>query len=203
MGNDYDVCFVHTKTAESGSLPASARQQLVLQGGFIMKKAEGGKYLIFKLGTGLYGVEILKVQEIIGMLPVTPLPLTSADVRGLINLRGKIIPIVDLRASFGCRDLNETARTCIIVVRTKMHGEDRIVGMVVDSVAEVLEITEDRIDPPPEICAARGGEVIYGIGKQADGVVALLDIDQAIGLTHLSEASLETCTEAAPAQEAN
>jgi len=136
----------------------------------------GGKFLTFFLEDEEYGIEILKVQEIIGMMSVTPVPRTPSFVRGVINLRGKVIPIIDLRLKFGMPAIAQTEETCIIVVRAQ--GVE--MGIVVDKVSEVLDIATEEIDPVPSFGAAVDTAYILGIGKAAGNVKLLLHIDQVL-----------------------
>jgi len=133
----------------------------------------GGKYLTFFLAGEEYGITILKVQEIIGMMPITSVPGTPAFLRGLINLRGKVIPIVDLRRKFEMSAVDQTAETCIIVVQVK--GIE--MGIVVDRVSEVLNISADDVEDTPFFGAEVNTEYILGICKAQGKVRILLDID--------------------------
>jgi purine-binding chemotaxis protein CheW len=156
----------------------------------------GGKFLTFFLADEEYGVEILKVQEIIGMQPITRVPRTPAFVRGVINLRGKVIPIMDLRERFGMSeaapDAGAAALRCIIVVRVAT-APDRVVpmGIVVDRVSEVAAIASDDVEDAPSFGAAVKTEYLLGLGKTrvADGhgrVKLLLDIDRVLATDELS-----------------
>jgi purine-binding chemotaxis protein CheW len=162
----------------------------------IAAPARGGKFLTFFLADEEYGVEILKVQEIIGMQPITRVPRTPAFVRGVINLRGKVIPIMDLRERFGmpeaALDAGAAALRCIIVVRVAATP-DRVVpmGIVVDRVSEVAAIASDDVEDAPSFGAAVKTEYLLGLGKSrhADGhgrVKLLLDIDRVLATDELS-----------------
>ena len=137
--------------------------------------SRAGKYLTFHLGAEEYGVEILKVQEIIGTLPITRVPRTPHFVRGVINLRGKVIPIVDLRAKFGM-DAAEGSATVIIVVQ--VQGVQ--LGVLVDRVSEVAGIGDAEIAEPPSFGADVDTEYLLGISKGAGKVTLLLDIDRVL-----------------------
>lgn len=140
-----------------------------------------GKYLSFALGEEVYGVAILKVQEIIGLMNVTSVPRTPEYVRGVINLRGKVIPVVDLRIKFGMEKAEDTERTCIIVVQIATPGDDEItMGVIVDSVSEVIEISSENIEPTPTLGNSTDTRFILGMGKVEEKVVMLLDVDQAL-----------------------
>lgn len=141
----------------------------------------GGKYLSFQLSKEEYGIEILKVREIIGMVEVTALPRTPDYVLGVVNLRGRIIPVVDLRRKFGMQPAEFTNETCIVVVDCGSDSESAFrVGCIVDSVSEVLTIGEEHFEGPPR-CANASGDYIDGLAKLKDRVLILLDIAQVIG----------------------
>ncbi|MDB5047341.1 MAG: CheW protein [Fibrobacteres bacterium] len=137
-----------------------------------------GKYLTFKLGPESYGIGILKVQEIIGMMAVTRMPRTPAYVRGVVNLRGKVIPVLDLRLKFGMEGRQDTDRTCIIVVQLQSTGTVITMGIIVDEVSEVLDVTTAQIEPPPSFGVAVDVSFIMGMGKVGQKVVLLLDADR-------------------------
>jgi len=144
-----------------------------------------GKYLTFKLADEEYGLEILKVQEIIRMQTVTRVPRTPDYVRGVLNLRGKVIPVIDLRSKFGMETQEDTDKTCIIVVQVS-GGDHRIVmGVIIDEVREVLDISADCIEDTPSFGASINTEFIIGIGKVGDNVKMLLDIDKVLTATEV------------------
>lgn len=136
------------------------------------------KLLTFSLGTEGYGVSILKVKEIIGMMDITPVPRTPDFIKGVINLRGKIIPVMDLRMKFGMDQEEYNERTCIIVAEIVLRGVQKLLGVVVDTVSEVVTIYNDQIEPPPEYGTSAEHSSILGIGKIKDRVVIILDIDE-------------------------
>lgn len=136
------------------------------------------KLLTFSLGSEGYGISILKVKEIIGMMEITPVPRTPEFIKGVINLRGKIIPVMDLRIKFGMDEQEYNERTCIIVVEVSMKGLQKLIGVVVDTVSEVVTISSDQIEPPPEYGTSAGHNSILGIGKIKDRVVIIIDIDE-------------------------
>jgi purine-binding chemotaxis protein CheW len=136
----------------------------------------GGKFLAFFLADEEYGLEILKVHEIIGMMTITPVPRTPEHIRGVINLRGKVIPIVDLRLKFGMDPIADTDQSCIIVVQT--DGIE--IGVVVDKVSEVLDIPGQDIEDTPSFGTGVSTDYILGIGKSEGRVKLLLDIDKAL-----------------------
>jgi purine-binding chemotaxis protein CheW len=140
-----------------------------------------GKYLTFSLAGEEYGIGILKVKEIIGMMAITSIPQTPGYVKGVINLRGKVIPVIDLRLKFGMESIGYTERTCIIVV--DIRGGDRKIqmGIVVDSVSEVLNIKPGEIEDTPAFGAQMNTDYILGMAKMEGGVKILLDIDRVLG----------------------
>ena len=139
-----------------------------------------GKYLTFTLAGEEYGISILKVKEIIGMMPITSVPRTPDFVKGVINLRGKVIPVVDLRLKFGMEEMDYTDRTCIIVVEIQTQTGTVMIGIVVDAVSEVLNIKEDLIEETPTFGAKMDTDYILGMAKMEGGVKILLDIDRVL-----------------------
>ena len=138
--------------------------------------ARAGKYLTFQLGAEVYGLAILKVQEIIGIMNVTQVPRTPPFVRGVINLRGKVIPVVDLRQKFNLDVIEDTERTCIIVVQVSAKSGDITMGIIVDEVSEVLDVKTEQLEPPPSFGASVDTDFILGMGKANGKVTILLDI---------------------------
>jgi len=147
--------------------------------------AAPGKYLTFGLGNEVYGLEILKVQEIIGLMRVTRVPGLPEVIRGVVNLRGKVIPVVDLRRKFGMEVQADTERTCIVVVRVRLEGQDIIVGLIVDDVREVLAIAENQLEAVPRFSKDVETGFLLGMAKIAQRVVMLLDVDQILSSTEL------------------
>ena len=140
-----------------------------------------GKYLTFSLGDEEYGIGILKIKEIIGMMPITSVPQTESYVKGVINLRGKVIPVLDLRLRFGMAQAEYTERTCIIVVEFHGYGRTAMTGLVVDSVSEVLNIKAEEIEETPSFSGNVKADYILGMAKMKGGVKILLDIDKVLG----------------------
>jgi purine-binding chemotaxis protein CheW len=138
----------------------------------------GGKYLTFALGKEEYGLEILKVREIIGWLDITALPRTPGYVKGVVNLRGQVIVVVDLRAKFQMEAIPKTDQTCIIVVEISHMGRKLSTGIIVDRVSEVLEISSECIEEPPTFGTSVATDFILGMGKVGEAVKILLDIDK-------------------------
>ena len=142
----------------------------------------GGKYLTFRLADEEYGLEILKVREIMGMMEITAVPRTPEFVRGVINLRGNVIPVIDLRLKFGMEAVEQTEETCIIVVDV----EGMEMGIVVDRVSEVLDIVAEEIQDAPSFGVSVDTDFILGIGKANDQVTILLNISEVLTSTEAS-----------------
>jgi len=141
-----------------------------------------GKYLTFVLAEEEYGLEILKVREIIGLMDITAVPRTPAFVKGVINLRGKVIPVVDLRLKFSMPEAARTDQTCIIVVDM---GQVEM-GIIVDKVSEVLDIEADEIEDTPSFGINLNTDFILGIGKAGGKVTILLDINKVLSAEDLN-----------------
>jgi purine-binding chemotaxis protein CheW len=145
--------------------------------------ARSGKYLTFFLGNEEYGIEILKVQEIIGQMAITPVPGTPRYIRGVINLRGKIIPVMDLKAKFGMSGTDITDRTCIIVVRM-----DRLMmGILVDRLTEVSNVSAQEIEETPSFGVEVNTDFLLGMGKIGGKVKLLLNIDNVLTSQEISD----------------
>lgn len=156
-----------------------------------MKEKEG-KYLTFSLADEEYGIGILKIKEIIGMMPITSVPRTPDYVKGVINLRGKVIPVIDLRLRFSMEEIAYTDRTCIVVVEIGGHCVQMVIGLVVDAVSEVLNIKRDDIKETPEFGATLDTDYILGMATMEGGVKILLDIDTVLSseeLEHLQKSA--------------
>ncbi len=153
--------------------------------------AKEGKYLTFALGPEEYGLEILKVREIIGYMSITAVPQMPGYVKGVINLRGQVIPVIDLRAKFEMNTEEVTDETCIIVVETTQDDRNCSTGIIVDRVQEVLDIKEKNIEEAPQFDSSVNTDFIMGMGKIGDSVKILLDIDRV-----LSKANISSITEA-------
>lgn len=139
-----------------------------------------GKYLTFSLDQEEYGIGILKVKEIIGMMRITPVPQTPEYVKGVVNLRGKVIPVIDLRVRFGMAAVSYTERTCIIVVEIASSTGKLHIGTVVDSVSEVINIKGCDIEDTPAFGTALNTDYILGMAKAGGNVKILLDIDKVL-----------------------
>ena len=143
---------------------------------------KAGKYLTFCLGKEQYGLEILKVREIIGLMSITAVPRTPDYVKGVINLRGKVIPIVCLRRKFEMDQVEDTDQTCVIVV--DVHGTE--MGIIVDQVSEVLDIAEEEIEDAPSFGASVNTDFILGMGKAGNRVTILLNICRVLSSQEVS-----------------
>ena len=145
-----------------------------------------GKYLTFALGPEEYGLEILKVREIFGYMEITAVPQTPAHVKGVINLRGQVIPVIDLRTKFGMDTAEVTEETCIIVVEISQGKRKFNTGIVVDRVQEVLDIKGEDIEDAPQFGSSVDTSFILGMGKIGDTVKILLSIDKVLAGEDLS-----------------
>lgn len=136
-----------------------------------------GKYLTFRLGDEEYGVEIMRVKEIIGLMPITHVPRTPAFIRGVLNLRGKVIPVLDLRRKFGMSTAEDTEFTCIVVVEASVHGSAALMGIVVDTVSEVVDISAEEVVDAPSFGVSTDTTFILGMAKHRSAVKILLNIE--------------------------
>ncbi len=149
-----------------------------------------GKYMTFKLANEEYGLEILRVREIIGLMDITRVPKTRDYVRGVINLRGKVVTVVDLRVKFAMERTESTDQTVIIVVQWSAGNTSTTMGILVDEVLEVMNIGPEQIEPPPDLRASKGDtDFILGIGKAEKRVICLLDIAKVLSTEEVSYVS--------------
>ncbi|MFC2140275.1 chemotaxis protein CheW [Candidatus Auribacterota bacterium] len=148
----------------------------VKQNEIIKALAKEGKYLTFVLGNEEYGLEILEVREIIGLIEITGVPQVPEYVKGVINLRGKVIPVIDLRLKFSMPPVDYTGETCVIV----LNVNEIMMGIIVDRVSEVLDISEKDIEPSPTFGSRLRTDFILGMGKVGDKVKILLDITKVL-----------------------
>ncbi len=140
-----------------------------------------GKYLTFALHTESYGLEILKVREIIGYMPVTQVPQSLPYIKGVINLRGQVIPVMDLRLIFGMPEAEVTEKTCIIVVNAqRWDGQEKQIGVIVDRVSEVVDIAQEMIESAPDFGGSVDGALILGMAKIESKIVMLLNIERVL-----------------------
>ena len=145
-----------------------------------------GKYLTFAIADEEYGIGILKIKEIIGMMPITTVPQTPDFIKGVINLRGKVIPVTDLRLRFGMEAIGYTDRTCIIVVEIDGEIGTIQVGIVVDTVSEVLNVPGADIEDTPAFGTRIDTEYILGMAKMEGGIKILLDINKVLNASEIA-----------------
>ena len=139
---------------------------------------ETNQYLTFRLDGEVFGLEIGQVREVLDVTTLTRVPKTPEFMRGVINLRGSVVPVVDLRLKFGLPKAATTVNSCIIIVEISLDGETTVLGALADSVQEVLELDPGQIEPPPKIGTRLKTEFIKGMGKQEERFIILLDVDR-------------------------
>lgn len=166
--------------------------------GTAAREDRAGKYLTFRLGAEEFGIQVLKVREIMGVQEITAVPQTPAWIKGVINLRGKVIAVIDLRLKFGMPPEEYNQRTCIVVVQLADGGETMLIGVVVDEVSEVLNIAAGEVEDTPGFGSAVPTPYILGLAKQKNRVKILLDIDRV--LTHGEVDGVQSAVEAGAAQ---
>lgn len=155
----------------------------VLENEEFEEDTQKGKYMIFRSGEEFYGIELQYVNEIIQIQPITGIPEVEEYIKGLINLRGKIIPVIDVRLRFKQQPFEYNDRTCIIIIDVK----GTIVGLIVETIADVVNIDEKDIEPPPSLSSNSGkNKYVYGLGKTGDSVKLLLDPEKLIGTADLA-----------------
>jgi len=144
-------------------------------------------YLTFKLGVEVFALEVSKVREVLDFTTITKIPRTPEFLRGVINLRGSVVPVVDLRLGFGLESVEPTVNTCIIVVEVAMEAETIIVGALADAVEEVVDIDAAQIQPPPRLGSAIQTDFIQGMGKRESGFLMILNIDRIFSATEVTQ----------------
>lgn len=147
---------------------------------------ETGQYLTFILENELYAIDISKVREVLDFSRITKVPQTLEFMLGVINLRGSVVPVVDMRLKFGLSPTERTLNTCIIIVEIEIDGETTVIGALADSVQEVLELEPDRIEPPPRIGTRLKSKFIKGMGKRDDQFIIILDINKIFSADELA-----------------
>ena len=147
---------------------------------------ETNQYLTFKLEDEVFGLAIGKVREVLDFTTITKVPRTPEYMRGVINLRGSVVPVVDLHLKFGLAQTEKTVNTCIIIVEIQMEGEITVLGALADSVQEVVELEPEQIEPAPKIGTKLNTEFIKGMGKREEEFIILLDIDKVFSSDELS-----------------
>jgi len=150
------------------------------QGSTNQADARCGKYLTFQLGREEFGIRVLKVREIMGILEITAVPQTPPHVKGVVNLRGKVVPVIDLRLKFGLPATDYTQRTCIIVTQVKGESGLILMGVIVDGVSEVLNLAPSDIEDTPDFGEEIAGSYLLGLAKVKGKVKILLDIDRVL-----------------------
>ncbi|HBG04705.1 MAG: chemotaxis protein CheW [Geobacteraceae bacterium GWC2_58_44] len=139
---------------------------------------ETTQYLTFKLEDELFALDIGKVREVLDFTSITKVPRTPDYMRGVINLRGSVVPVLDLRLKFGMVKAEKTVNTCVIIVEVELGGEKVVMGAMADAVQEVLDLEPDQIEPPPRIGTRLNTDFIRGMGKHAEQFIIILDIDK-------------------------
>jgi purine-binding chemotaxis protein CheW len=139
---------------------------------------ETTQYLTYKLGDEVFALDISKVREVLDYTPITKVPRTPGFLRGVINLRGSVVPVVDLRLKLGMTKTEKTVNTCIIITEVTVDGETTVLGALADSVQEVIDLEPGHIEPAPKIGTKLKTDFINGMGKQNDRFIIILDIDR-------------------------
>ena len=147
---------------------------------------ETTQYLTFKLEDELFALDIGKVREVLDFTTITKVPQTPDYMRGVINLRGSVVPVVDLRLKFGMEMAEQTVNTCVIIVEVELEGEKLVMGAMADAVQEVLDLEPEQIEPPPRIGAKLNTDFIRGMGKHAEQFIIILDIDQVFSVDDMA-----------------
>ena len=160
---------------------------------------ETTQYLTFELDRETFALDVAKVREILDSPAITKVPQTPAYMRGVINLRGSVVPVIDLRLKFGMSETAQTVNTCIIVVEIELEGELIILGALADSVQEVVDLEPEQIEPAPRIGTKLNTDFIQGMGKHNEQFIMILDIDKVFSATELAAVSGddEQCTKLA------
>lgn len=154
-------------------------------------KSEKSQYLTFDLDGEIFAIEVSKVREILDFTEVTCVPQLPFFMRGVINLRGSVVPVIDMRSKFGLATADDTVDTCIIIVEVEIDNETSVIGALVDSVQEVLDIEGDQIEPPPRIGSRMKSEFLHGMGKQDERFIMILNIDKIFSSDDLSLLNIE------------
>lgn len=141
-------------------------------------QAGSNQYLTFNLDGEMFALPVTQVREILEFTPMTRIPQTPDYMRGVINVRDKVVPVIDMRTKFGLAQIAETVDTCIIIVQVQIEGESTMVGALVDSVQEVLELSADQIEAPPRMGTRLNTDFLHGMAKIAENFAMILDIDK-------------------------
>ena len=151
------------------------------------EQMEATQYLTFKLRDEVFALDIGKVREVLDFTTVTKVPQTPDFMRGVINLRGNVVPVVDMRLKFGLSMTEKTVNTCVIITEIDVDGETTVVGAMADSVQEVLDLEPEQIEPPPRIGAKLNTDFIMGMGKHNDQFIMILNIDKVFSAIELAD----------------
>ncbi|MDD2558611.1 MAG: chemotaxis protein CheW [Desulfuromonadaceae bacterium] len=149
-------------------------------------QSSGNQYLTFSLDSEMFALPVSQVREILEFTHMTRIPQTPAYMRGVINLRDKVVPVIDMRAKFGLEVVTETVDTCIIIVQVLIDAEALLVGALVDSVQEVLELNQEQIEPPPRMGVQLNTEFLRGMARVDEGFALLLDIDKVFSCNEIA-----------------
>lgn len=147
--------------------------------------SETNQYLTFKLGEEVFGLDVIQIKEILEYIKITKIPQTPDFMCGVINLRGSVVPVIDMKQKFGMGQIERTVNTCIIVVEIEIEEEKTFLGALVDSVQEVFELEASDIEPAPKIGTRLKNEFIKGMGKKSDRFIILLDINKVLSISEL------------------
>lgn len=156
------------------------------------ENATTAQYLTFNLDKEIFAVDVLQVREVLDFVPPTRVPQTPPFMLGVINLRGSVVPVIDLRRKFGMPEAERNRDSCIIVMEVDLEGEVTVVGALADAVQEVLDLGPDQIEPPPRIGTRLNTEFIHGMGKRGEQFVILLNIDRIFSEEELSLVQVAT-----------
>jgi purine-binding chemotaxis protein CheW len=159
------------------------RKEMTMSGKEI---TETRQYLTFKLGNEVFGIDVAKVREVLDFTTITEIPRTPDFMSGVINLRGSVVPVVDLRLCFQMSKTVRTRNTCIVVVEVQLEGEATVIGALADSVEEVIDLEPDQIQPAPKIGTQIRTDFIKGMGKREAQFIMILDIDRVFSAEELS-----------------
>ena len=164
------------------SLPANKQEMAMTE----ISQDDEGQFLTFTLAKEMFAIGILNIKEILEYGQVTSVPMMPEFIRGVINLRGAVVPVVDLRARFGGKQSEITKRTCIVIIEVTSEDERQDIGVVVDTVSEVLEIPDTEIEPPPAFGAKIRADFIAGMGKVNGNFVIILDVNKVLSVDELA-----------------
>jgi purine-binding chemotaxis protein CheW len=161
------------------------------------ERTESRQHLTFRLGQEIFAIDVAKVREVLDLTQVTAIPRTPEFMRGVINLRGTVVPVVDLRLCFDMTKTESTRSTCIVVVEVMLDGETAVIGALADSVEEVLDLEPEQIEPPPRIGTRIRTDFIRGMGKRDAQFIMILDIDRVFSADQLTAMRGQDAVEAA------